>query len=68
MYKIYEVTISYYSDIDKTNFFSYMDILDSNEDMKEILYEKHIADYMINDIEYKEVVFDGFDVSITKNV
>lgn len=42
MYKIYEVTISYYSDIDTTQVFSYMDILDSNQNIYTRLYSKNI--------------------------
>lgn len=45
-----------------------MDILNSEENIDEYLFDKHSYDYIIEDIEYEEITFEGFDVKITKKI
>lgn len=68
MFKLYEVAIYYEKENMNRNIgsFSYMDVLNSEEDIYGELLERHSSYYMITDIVFKEVVFEGYQIGIVK--
>lgn len=66
-YRLYEIEICYLFEFSGTRkCFSYMDIIDKNKDIEEYLFDTHSYEDIVEDVSYREVKFDGFEIEISK--
>lgn len=69
MFKLYEITVSYERENEGRSIssFTYMDILNSEDDSDDYLLDKHSSEHIVTNIDCKEIIFEGYRVGIVKD-
>lgn len=69
MFKLYEITVCYEKENENRSIgsFTYMDILHSEDNLKDILFDKHSSEHIVTDIDYREIIFEGYQIGIVKS-
>lgn len=69
IFKLYEITVSYEIEDENRNVssFTYMDILNNEDVLDDYLLDKHSSEYIVTDIDCKEIIFEGYQIRIVKN-